>query len=131
MHNSCINSLSFSSDNLMFASAGNDKQLIIYYFSEKNNFNKNLNAEIIKISSKPNLHEGIIKILFLINGIKIFNFNLFKYRMNLWYFYNYILFILFNLFFLSVMHFYKINCYYLLSDNNKFLTFSKLQLIIN
>jgi len=40
-HTAGILSLSFSSDNLLLASAGNDKHMIIYSFSEKNEINNN------------------------------------------------------------------------------------------
>jgi len=38
-HTAGIASLSFSSDNLLLASAGDDKHLIVYCFSEKNKIN--------------------------------------------------------------------------------------------
>jgi len=40
-HTNSVYSISFSSDNFLLASAGTDKQLIIYSFSEKNNSNIN------------------------------------------------------------------------------------------
>jgi len=40
-HTADIMSLSFSSDNLLLSSAGEDKNLIVYSFSEKNKINNN------------------------------------------------------------------------------------------
>jgi len=40
-HTAGIISLSFSSDDLLLASAGRDKDLIVYFFSEKNKINNN------------------------------------------------------------------------------------------
>jgi len=40
-HTAGINSLSFSNDNLLLASAGTDKLLIVYSFSDKNEIKNN------------------------------------------------------------------------------------------